>query len=246
MLYAKTRAAVQMRDEFLSIASHELKTPLATLQLQLDLMAETIASNERLAREMELAHRQTVRLAGLVETLLEVTRLTGGRMEIEREELDLVHLVSDLVRAFQPAAATSHCELAFETDVERLVGSWDGARIEQVVSSLIDNALKYGAGRPVLVAVSEHDGFARVLVRDSGIGIAKEDASRIFGRFERAVSTRHYGGFGLGLYIANEIVQAHGGRIHVGTRAEAGSEFTVILPILTGAPHEVAPEERIQ
>jgi len=103
-------------------------------------------------------------------------------------------------------------------------------KIDQVLSNLLSNALKYGAGKPVVIRIAESEGVARLSVIDAGIGIAAEDVSRIFGRFERAVSTRHYGGLGLGLFIARQIVEAHGGEIQVRSKPNGGSEFTVLLP----------------
>jgi signal transduction histidine kinase len=110
------------------------------------------------------------------------------------------------------------------------VGRWDSLRLEQVVTNLLTNALKYGAGRPIEVTVEGDDTHARLSVRDQGIGIAEEDAGRIFERFERAVSVQHYGGFGIGLWIVREIIQALGGTIEVRSTVGQGATFTVILP----------------
>ncbi len=113
---------------------------------------------------------------------------------------------------------------------EAMPGLWDRSRVDQALTNLLSNALKYGAGRPIAVAVTDGDGSVKVSVRDQGIGIAPEDRERVFGRFERAVSSSHYGGLGLGLYIANEIVQAHGGAIEVESVPGFGATFTITLP----------------
>jgi PAS domain S-box-containing protein len=249
-LYTAAQDAIRLRDEFLAVASHELKTPLATLQLQLDILNESMASamhaSSRLTRQFDTAHRQTVRLGSLVETLLDASRMTSGRMQLEREELDLVALASDVVSRFRQEAQSAGCDLRLELDDEPIMGCWDRVRLDHALANLIANALKYGAGKPVTVSLSKREGIARLAVRDRGIGIAQADVSRIFGRFERAVSTRHYGGLGLGLFISHDIVEAHGGEILVSSRPHEGSEFTVILPTTIEEPHAMLVEERVQ
>jgi len=133
---------------------------------------------------------------------------------------------------FQDVLASAGCVLRFDPNGE-IRGHWDRLRLEQVVTNLLTNAIKYGAGKPIDVAVERAPSLARLTVRDQGIGISAEDQARIFQRFERAVSTRHFGGFGLGLWISKNLVEAHGGRIHVVSQPGAGATFTVELP--TGA-----------
>src|SRR5262249_34921380 len=196
---------------------HELKTPLTTLQLQLDglnrALASTLVTEQRLAKRLETANRQTVRLSGLVENLLQVSRITTGRLELQREEVNLGELAADAAEHFDSAARSAGCPLSVAAPSSPVLGHWDRLRIEQVVAHLLSNARKYGAGKPVQVSIGESEGVARLIVSDEGIGIAPEDVTRIFGRFERAVSTRHYGGLGLGLFIARQIVEAHEGEI---------------------------------
>ena len=233
-LYAEAQEAIRVRDEFLSVASHELKTPLTTLQLQLGgldrALASTLVTEQRLAKRIETANRQTVRLSGLVENLLQVSRITTGRLELQREEVNLAELAADAAEHFESAARSAGSPLTVAAPSSPVLGYWDRLRIEQVLANLISNALKYGAGKAVQVSIGESEGIARLTVSDEGIGIAPEDVTRIFGRFERAVSTRHYGGLGLGLFIVRQIVEAHEGEIRVHSKPGEGSEFTVLLP----------------
>jgi PAS domain S-box-containing protein len=233
-LYAEAQEAIRLRDEFLSVASHELKTPLTTLQLQLEGLnrapPSTLLSENRLAKRLQTANRQTVRLTGLVENLLEVSRITTGRLSLQLEEVDLGELAADAAERFEAPARNAGCQLTIEAASTPVRGQWDRLKLDQVLANLLTNALKYGAGKPVRICVAESEGVARLSVIDAGIGIAAEDVSRIFGRFERAVSTRHYGGLGLGLFIVRQIVEAHGGEIQVRTKPNRGSEFTVLLP----------------
>ncbi|MFP2925382.1 ATP-binding protein [Pyxidicoccus sp. 3LG] len=225
--------ALKLRDDFLSIAGHELKTPLAVLQLQvhsLQGLAEARGDavlKEKLAR----ARRQTERLTVLTDELLDVARLSAGRLTLQREACDLSALVLDVVDRSAEAVARAECrlELLLAEDVK---GQWDRTRLEQVVTNLLSNALKYGAGRPVEVRVSGERGRARLTVRDSGIGIPLKDQARIFDRFERAVPAGNYGGLGLGLWISRQVVEAHGGIIRVESEPGKGATFIVELSCL--------------
>ncbi|MFO7178062.1 MAG: ATP-binding protein [Pseudomonadota bacterium] len=231
---ADLRDAVATRDEFLSIASHELKTPLTPLQLQLDslrlLLDKEGALDERAARKLEQASRQTARLTRLVENLLDVSRITRFRLELEIEEVDLGELIREIASRYADEAHRAGCTLEIHAP-SPVVGRWDRMRLEQVISILVSNAIKYGPGKPVEIRAEARDDAARLTVRDYGIGIAQADLSRIFERFERAVSARHYGGLGLGLYIARQIVDAHSGSIGVSSEPGAGATFTVVIPL---------------
>jgi PAS domain S-box-containing protein len=224
--------AVAIRDEFLSIAGHELKTPLTALLFH----AESLQRNALAIPPTEVADRATKmvrnaqRLARLVEELLDVSRIAAGRLTLEREQVDLSGLVSELTARIRDAAERAGSPI--QLDASRpAVGHWDRLRVEQVVENLLTNAVKYGRGKPIEVTVEPRERLARLVVRDHGFGIAPADQARIFERFERAVSSRHYGGLGLGLWIARQIVEAHGGRIRVASRPDDGAAFTVDLPL---------------
>lgn len=222
-------AAVRTRDEFLSVAAHELKTPLTPLTLLLAQLQRGLRDNGDMLSLLGTARRQTARLADLIEGLLDVTRINEGAFALHRERFDLAELARRVADRFRAQAQSAHCELVIETGSD-IHGNWDRFRIEQVIANLLSNALKYGRGKPVEMRIAMTDDGVRLSVRDHGIGIAKENVGRIFGRFERAVSSRHYGGLGLGLYVASEIVEAHGGCILVQSEPGHGSVFTVLLP----------------
>ncbi|WP_223639997.1 HAMP domain-containing sensor histidine kinase [Corallococcus sp. EGB] len=237
-LYREAREAVRQRDEFLGIASHELKTPLTPLSLKVQLLQKQVVSlaregkdvpTERVAEALDVVQRQVRRLSGLVDNLLDVSRITAGRLRLELEELDLASVAAEILYRFSAAAAQAGTELGLEAPVP-VVGRWDRLRLEQVVTNLVSNALKYGAGRPVVVGVEAHGPLARLTVKDHGIGIAPGDLSRIFERFERAVSDRHYGGLGLGLYITRQIVEAFGGTVSAVSVPGEGATFILELP----------------
>ncbi len=235
-LYNESQEAIRVRDDFLSIASHELKTPLTPLQLHIQALQQSVIgegrelSTQRVAAKLDTISRQVDRLEKLVNSLLDISRITGQRLHVEREQVDLSQIVQEAKVRFSEELKKAGCSLELSTP-ESVVGSWDKLRLEQIVSNLISNAIKFGAGKPIHVSVSTQNGWARLTVRDRGIGIAPEDQARIFERFERAVLTRHYGGFGLGLWITRQIVEAHGGTIEVKSELGHGSIFTVALPL---------------
>lgn len=229
------RAAISTRDDFLSIASHELRTPLTALSLQLDGLQRTLeraaASDDRdkIARKVAMAVRQADRLASLIDGLLNVSRIKSGNFRLELEAFDLVGLVHEVVQRFDEEAERVGSSVSVQVP-ETALGRWDRSRIDQALTNLLSNALKYGAGRPIDVVLVNHGERVLMTVRDEGIGIAPEDRERVLGRFERAVSSSHYGGLGLGLYITNEIVRAHGGSIHIESKPGHGATFSVWLP----------------
>jgi signal transduction histidine kinase len=234
-LYREAREAVRARDEFLSIASHELKTPLTTLQLQIQGLARRLKSVpgdpvfQGLAARVGTSERQVERLTGLINNLLDISRITAGRLELDLEPVDLAAVAREAAARFRDDLARSGSVLELHADGE-CPGEWDRLRLEQVVMNLLSNAAKYGAGRPIVIVVDGGATTARFSIQDHGIGIPAEHQGRIFERFERAVSDRHYGGLGLGLWIVRQIVDAFGGTIEVESKAGQGSTFTVLLP----------------
>ncbi|HEX8435942.1 ATP-binding protein [Archangium sp.] len=236
-LYAQAREAVHVRDEFLSVASHELKTPLTPLQMKLQALrreAETAPHASlpaaRVVRGLEVAEAQVRRLSTLVHALLDVSRISSGPLALELEALDLAALVREVVSRFEVQAEKAECALSVHAP-RPVMGRWDRMRLDQVLTNLLTNALKYGAGKPVHVLVDSQAGRATLTVRDEGLGIHSEHLSRIFGKFERAVSERHYGGLGLGLYISRQIVEALGGSITARSTPGQGATFEVSLPV---------------
>lgn len=233
-LYLEAKRAIHLRDEFLSIAGHELKTPLAALQLHIAGLVRLLRRGEiepaRVLERLEKAGNQGLRLERLIEQLLDVSRIQSGRLQLEAESLDLGALVAEVAERFVEAAASAGCALRLRLD-EGVTGRWDRLRLDQVVTNLLTNAIKYGRGQPVEVVVAAgSDSAAVVEIRDHGIGIDEAHQERIFRRFERGVSDKSYGGFGLGLWISKEIVDAHGGTIRVTSRPGEGATFRVELP----------------
>jgi PAS domain S-box-containing protein len=232
-LFREAREAVQVRDEFLSVASHELKTPLTPLRLKLHSLRQSARKGEvgqdALLAHLDVAERQVSRLSRLIDSLLDVSRIGAGKLELDWEEVDLSELVREAVTRFEPQATKARCPVTVHAP-RPVIGRWDRMRLEQVVTNLLSNALKYGAGKPIELSVSGQAGHALLLVRDSGIGIEPGNLSRIFERFERAVSERHYGGLGLGLYITRQIVEALGGTVQAQSTPGEGSTFIVSLP----------------
>jgi signal transduction histidine kinase len=230
-LYEQATHAITLRDEFLSIAGHELRTPLATMSLHVEAvlaLPDTLPLVDAKARIGKLT-KQTERLTKLVEELLDVTRMSASPLALERERLDLGELARDLISRF--ALDATRVGTPIMAAIESVAGNWDRTRIEQIVTNLISNALKYGKGKRVDVVVKQQNGAAVLTVTDRGIGIAVPDQSRIFERFERAVSSRRFGGLGLGLWIVRQLVESHGGSISVASTSGEGSTFTVHLPI---------------
>jgi PAS domain S-box-containing protein len=233
--YDAAEQAVRARDEFLSIASHELRTPLTTLQLRMESMHRqfvdgTTPLEPRLGRKLESSLRQSKRLISLVDNLLDVSRITNGPILLQREPFDLAGAVSELVERFAEVAAAAGITLELHAEGE-VRGEWDRLRVEQIAENLIGNAIKYAPRAPIAVTIGVRDERARLTVRDHGPGISAEDRERIFGPFERAVSTRNYGGLGLGLYIAHQNALAHGGTITVQSEPGAGATFIAELPL---------------
>ncbi len=233
-LFRAAQDAVRLRDEFLSIASHELKTPITSMQLAVQTLQRTMQRGqmptaERLTNRLTIVDDQSKRLTRLINELLDISRIGAGRLELEPAPTDLAALTRHVAEQFQEELAVAHCPLTLHADTP-VVGNWDPARIEQVITNLLTNAMKYGKGQPIEITVTGTDEAARLLVRDEGIGIAAEHLERIFERFERAVAPGRFGGMGLGLYIARQIVTAHGGTVTATSRPGQGSTFIVTLP----------------
>ena len=241
-LFAQAEQALGVRDDFLSVASHELRTPLTSLQLSVQLLMKNLmkdggAATAHVARAAKIFD-QSQRIEKLIDDLLDISRITNHKVALEPEDFDLTDLVREVAERLAERAMQAGCELRVSA-TQPVHGRWDRARLDQIVTNLCTNAIKFGAGKPIDLTVtfdarvgpgSSTGPTAILSVRDSGIGISAQDRERIFGRFERAVSVRHYGGFGLGLWIVRQIVEAMNGKISVESEPGAGSCFTVELP----------------
>ncbi|MFY0524663.1 ATP-binding protein [Archangium gephyra] len=233
---AELRRALAVREDFLTVAAHELRTPLTALTLQLTFMgrqASAAGVSGLLATSLQRATRQVKRLGQLSEAVLDTSRIESGELELELEPLEVGDFTRELlerVRDLSPGA-----DLRLEACAPA-AGCFDRRQLEQLLTHLVLNAIKYGKGKPVTVRVEATAGEALISVRDEGIGMRPEDVERVFGRFERAISTRHYGGFGLGLFIAQAAARAHGGHIRVESEPGHGSCFTVALPLRAPEP----------
>ena len=232
------RQAVVARDQFLAVAAHELRTPLTTLALLVDHLSaspsadltDNATTEAVLRQQLAMLKRQVDRLRALVAEMLDVSRITRGDLHLEPGWVDLREVVREVLDRF--ALEIERHQVMVSVDAPAPVrGTWDAARVDQVVTNLVSNALKYGAGRPIEVSVHAETSRAMIVVRDHGVGIPLEEQAGVFGPFARAVAARHHAGLGLGLWIAQQIVHASGGRITLESRPGEGSTFTVELPL---------------
>jgi signal transduction histidine kinase len=251
-LYVEAKTALASRDEFLSVASHELKTPLTLLSLRLQLFdrglksslenrelnpdaihSETVRIPIHLARSVAYSERQTRQLAAWVDELLDLSRIRIGKLQLSKEPLDLSELAREVLQQFTEELNQKKISVEFK-NTDALLGLWDRMRIEQVMSNLLSNAIKYGDGQAIsiLTEKSETGLHAKFSVEDQGPGISPELHQKIFERFERvAHDDKTIQGLGLGLYICRQIVEAHQGTIEVTSSPGKGSTFLVSLPI---------------
>ncbi|EJM48647.1 signal transduction histidine kinase [Pseudomonas sp. GM33] len=229
--------AVRMRDDFMSIVAHEVRTPLNGLILETQLRKMHLARDNAAAFTLDKMHamvdrdeRQIKSLIRLIEDMLDVSRIRTGKLSIRPTRFDLSTLVRDLLHNFSRQIDAAETSVTLDAE-QPVIGNWDEFRIEQVISNLLTNALRYGAKSPVTVKVYSEGGQALVDVRDQGIGIDEENQKRIFQQFERVSARQAVAGLGLGLFISEQIVTAHGGTITVQSRIGEGALFRVCLPL---------------
>ncbi|AHL77115.1 histidine kinase [Stutzerimonas stutzeri] len=234
---AELEDAVRMRDDFMSIVSHELKTPLNTLILEVQLRKLQLGRNnlaafseDKLRQMVDKDERQIQSLIRLIDDMLDVSRIRTGKLSIRPSRVDLGALTASVVENFAAQMEASGCTLLFQRP-EPIIGVWDEFRIEQVLANLLTNAMRYGSGKPVQVSVDASATTACIEVRDQGIGISQNSLERIFCQFERAEGSESSAGLGLGLFIAEQIVKAHSGRIQVESEEGKGALFRVLLPL---------------
>jgi signal transduction histidine kinase len=233
---AHLREALRARDEFLAIASHELKTPLTSLSLQVASARQLLEERdapvpvERVEAKLVRASFLIIRLTAMINNFLSVTRINSGRMVLSPETFELHDVVDTVLAGAHEQLARSGSTLDVRSGPS-VVGTWDHLALESAMFNLVSNAIKYGQGNPITLDVGVQAGHARLVVTDHGIGMSTEVQERIFRRFERAVPKEHFGGLGLGLWVAREIIEAHGGSIGVESERGIGSTFTVLLPL---------------
>ncbi len=240
-LFRGAQDAVRARDRFLAVASHELKTPLTPLRIRIHALERLVSRGaiqeiprQKLHELFAGAEGQVVRMARLVDDLLDVTRMSLGRLRLAPEPMDLRQSASEVIERHHGEIAQSGCRITLEAPAA-VSGTWDRLRVEQVITNLLTNALKYAPRSPIEVRVEADESHARVVVRDEGPGIAEADQARIFRPFERATPESGAGGLGLGLFIVREIVEAHGGVLTLRSAPGRGSSFVAELPRLPPA-----------
>lgn len=235
-LFKRAQDAIKVREEFISIASHELKTPITPLKLQTQLLLrmadrqpESEWKRDHIVGMLRSSNQQIDRLTRLVDDLLDMSRMGQGKLQLSFAEFDLVALVLEILKRFEEQLARAGIQVEASLP-ESLIVCWDSFRIEQVLINLLANAVKYAPGKPVSVTLSQENNIVVLSIKDNGAGISKTDQARIFKRFERVGSSTAIAGLGLGLYIVSQIVGEHGGKVFVESSLGHGAKFTVKIP----------------
>lgn len=231
------QSALKSRDEFLSIASHELKTPLTSLLMHAQLQSYLSKKNapeayakERVDSSNEKIEKLVFRLNRLVDDMLDISRIRTGKLTIKLKEINLVHIIKEVITRLKEIYSAEAGEIYYEGP-DNLMLMADALRVDQVISNLIQNAIKYGEGKNIEVKLGHSSDAAILSIKDQGIGISLADQNKIFGLFERAISAYEISGMGLGLFISMEIIKAHHGKIKVDSMPGKGSTFFVELPL---------------
>jgi signal transduction histidine kinase len=245
-LLGALQIALQVRDEFLIIASHELRTPLTAMRLQLDSLARShgqangnggasAATTANDARKIRRLDSQLDRISTMVDRLLDVTMLSSEPLRLVPDRLDLRQVLLDVIERSRDLTEDTGCTMELET-MDEAIGWWDPVRLDTVVSNLLSNALKFGAGKPVMVSVRRSGDTATLSVRDQGIGLSSDERVSLFHKFSRVAPKENYGGFGLGLWIVEQLVRAHGGTVELSSEKNQGTTITVSLPLDRSRP----------
>jgi len=229
-LYRSAKDALEARDQFLSIAAHELRGPVTSLRLAVQTLRRAPVPPSSAHKLLELIEREEKRLVRFVDELLDVSQVRADRLRLHLEPVDLTEVAREAALRLGPDLVRSGSKLQTRIDGASAVGLWDRSRLDQVVTNLLSNAIKFGRGKPIELSISSGEGMAQLAVTDHGIGIPAAMQQRVFRPFERAVSARQYGGLGLGLYIVQMIVDAFGGTIRLHSEPEIATTFTVDLP----------------
>ncbi len=228
-LLEQAQEAVRLRDEFLSIAAHEIRGPITSMRLAVQSLRAGSLPAEAVPQSLDIIDRSQRRLADFVEKLLDLARFQTGALQLDLEPIDLAEVVKDVVSRHQVELQRSGSILSVRAETA-VVGQWDRLRLDQIVTNLFSNAIKFGAGKPIAIEVRAEPTRGLLIVADQGIGIASETQRRLFRPFQRGVSIRHYGGLGLGLHIVQTIVEALGGTVALTSAPGAGSTFQIALP----------------
>ncbi len=228
------RHAIHGRDEFLTIASHELKTPLTSLKLQTQIILKNLAGPElnpvKVGQMLEQSNKSIDRITRVVNDMLDISRLANGKLHLQTERFDLSQLIQEIIERMKPIAESVGSQIHFEGE-EELSGEWDRFRLDQVLTNLISNATAYAPGTLISVKLNKNKNRVVMSVSDKGPGLAEEEFQRIFLKYERGKETHGQRGLGIGLYIVKEIVTMHGGDIQVNSKPNEGTIFTINLPI---------------
>jgi signal transduction histidine kinase len=241
-LHELTRTLAQ-HDEFLSTLGHELRNPLSPIYMQARYLLDAVRqgqpkalTREWLVPQLEAFCARLQKFLEMLNRLMDVSRMSAGRLSLELEELDLVTLVREVSQSFERELAAARSELRIDAPPQAK-GVWDRLRVEQIFTNLLSNAIRYGAGKPIDVKIGGDDEQVELTVTDQGVGIDADDQQRIFQRFERAGKTRSAGGFGIGLWTVRQCCLAMGGHVSVKSQPGSGSEFTAVLPRVTEESH---------
>lgn len=232
------RKAIAARDEFLSIASHELKTPLTSLYLQVQMARQRMKNDqinpelrEKMERTFEISGRQVNRLTDLIDDLLDASRIQTGKLNFNFERTNLSALIEDMVGRMAEQLNKAKCPLEMRVS-QNIAGRFDPVRMEQVVDNFLSNAIKYAPGAPIEISLDRKEDHAvRMIVSDHGPGIPIDQQQKIFERFERGSFAKTTGGLGLGLFIVKEIVNGHHGTVSLESAPGHGCRFIVDLPL---------------
>lgn len=230
------KEALETKSEFISIASHELKTPLTALKLQVEMARRSFEKNdESLSKEkfqqiINRTHGDIERLSRLVDDMLDVSRINHGRFNMHFEFFDLEEFMDECLERASSAIKNFRQQVRIKVKAPVMV-RWDRFRIEQVVLNILTNAFRYGGDSEVEVSVTAGGGYAYISIKDQGQGISPENQKKIFEKYEKGNHNRTTEGLGLGLYISNEIIKQHGGQIKLQSAPGKGSTFELQLPL---------------
>ncbi|RYZ71538.1 MAG: hypothetical protein EOP09_04515 [Proteobacteria bacterium] len=236
----KLNDALRMRDEFLTMVSHELKTPLTSLRLYSQLQKRKIQRSDvsvydesSVQKLVDSVDRQTGRLSRLINEMFDVSRITTGKLQLRREQIDLEEVIRFAIARVTEENDWAEGLIEFNS-TGSMHGYWDPIRVEQVITNLLTNAMRFGRGSQIVIELTQAKaGQARIRVKDQGIGIPRDRLEKIFDRFEQTPTSRNLDGIGVGLYISRQIIDAHEGKIWAESKKGVGSTFTVELPVAT-------------